>query len=350
MKKSFRKYVLSLLLPVVMTSLVWSGNESKRGTAGGLEVLLPVGARGQALGGANLATTSGIEAIHWNPAGVGKINGSGEALFSHTNYIADVGLSYGAIAINSEGFGTIALSIKSVDFGTIDETTEDFPEGTGATFSPVFSVVGLTYSRMLTDRISVGTTVKVISESIVRTSATGFGFDAGVQYSFAGDSPLSGVKFAVALKNLGPTMAYDGADLERTVDVPNSAPNAPTRPLRFSSQPFELPATLDLGISYDYALGELNRFSVNTIFQNSNFGSDEFRAGLEYAFSEQIFLRGGYSYVQSPNASLTTSIFGVSAGAGLNLDLGGMLIRVDYAYRETEFFMGTNTFAVQLNF
>lgn len=350
MKNVSYKHILMLLLLIGTSVQLWAGNNSKLGTAGGLEVLLPVGARGQALGGSNLATTSGIEAIHWNPAGIGRIVGAGEALFSHTNYIADIGLSYGAVAINAEGFGALALSIKAVDFGSIPETTEDFPEGTGGTFSPLFSVVGLSYSRMLTDRISVGATVKVISERIARTTATGFGFDVGVQYAFASDSPLSGVKFAVALKNLGPTMQYDGADLERTVDVPNSAPNAPIRHLRFTSQPFELPATLDLGISYDYKLSDINRFTVNTIFQNSNFGSDEYRAGIEYAFSEQIFLRGGYSYIPEIRKSFVTSIFGLSAGAGFNLDLGGMQVRFDYAYRETEFFTGTNTVAVQLNF
>ncbi len=342
--------ILQIFILCVSVTTVWAGNERKRGGAGGLEVLLPVGARGQALGGANLATTSGIEAIHWNPAGVGKINGAGEALFSHTQYFADIGLSYGAVAINAEGFGAIALSVKAVDFGNILETTEDFPEGTGSTFSPVFSVIGLTYSRVLTDRISVGATVKVVSESIARTSATGFGFDAGVQYSFASDSPLSGVKFAVALKNLGPTMKYDGADLERTVEVPNSAPNNPNRPLRFSSQAFELPATLDLGISYDYTVAGVNRFTVNTIFQNSNFGSDEFRTGIEYAFNEQVFLRGGYTHAPSQDQSSTASIFGLSAGAGVNLDLGGMSVQVDFAYRETNFFKGTNTLALQLNF
>ena len=342
--------VLQILILCVSVTTIWAGNDSKRGAAGGLEVLLPVGARGQALGGANLATTSGIEAIHWNPAGMGKINGAGEAIFSHTNYIAEIGLSYGAVAINAEGFGAIGLSIKTVDFGSIMETTEDFPAGTGATFSPVFSVVGLTYSRMLTDRISVGATVKVINESIARTTATGFGFDAGVQYSFATDSPLKGLKFAVALKNLGPTMKFDGADLERTVEVPNSAANSPTRPLRFASQAFELPATLDLGISYDYTVADVNRFTVNTVFQNSNFGSDEYRAGLEYAFSEQIFLRGGYAYIPTVQAEAISSIFGMSAGAGFNLDLGGMQVRVDYSYRDTELFLGTNTVAVQLNF
>jgi opacity protein-like surface antigen len=350
MKHAKYLMILQIFVLCLSVSVVWAGNDSKRGAAGGLEVLLPVGARGQALGGANLATTSGIEAIHWNPAGVDKITGSGEALFSHTNYIADIGLTYGAVAIHSEGFGSVALSIKTIDFGSIPETSEDFPEGTGSTFSPVFSVIGLTYSRMLTDRISVGTTVKVISENIARTSATGFGFDAGVQYSFASDSPLKGLKFAVALKNLGPTMTYDGTDLERTIDVPNTAANSPQRQLKFTSQAFELPSTLDLGISYEYSISDINRFTVNTVFQNSNYGSDEYRAGLEYAFSEQIFLRGGYAYIPTVQGGTISSIFGMSAGAGFNLDLGGTQVRVDYSYRDTEYFLGTNTVAVQLNF
>lgn len=349
--KHFKAISVALILALLVSvANVWAGNDSKRGAAGGVEVLLPVGAGGQALGGANLANVAGVEAIHWNPAGVGRMNGSGEAMFSHTTYIADIGLSYGAVAINTQGFGALALSVKTIDFGAIAETNEDYPEGTGSTFSPVFSVVGLTYSQSLTDRISVGATVKVISESIARTSATGFGFDAGVQYAFSQDSPLSGVKFAVALKNLGPTMKYDGADLERSVEVPNSAANAPTRTLRFSSQAFELPATLDLGISYDLKLMDVNRFTFSTIFQNSNFGSDEYRFGAEYAFGEQIFLRGGYMYVPKSANDEVATIFGLTMGAGVNLDLGGMQVRVDYAYRDTEFFDGTNTVSVQLAF
>ena len=352
MKKSkLNMRIVGVLAAILLTIMqVFAGNESKRGNAGAVEVLLPIGARGTALGGANLATVKGLEAIHWNPAGVSHITGTGEAMFSHMSYIADIGVSYGAIAINADKFGTIALSVKSLDFGNIDETSEDFPEGTGSTFSPTFSVIGLTYSRMLTDRISVGATVKVISEKIVRTSATGFGFDAGVQYAFGQDSPLPGLKFAVALKNLGPSMQYDGEDLERLVIPPNSDPKNVERPLKFSSQSFELPSTLDLGVSYDYSISQENRFTLNTIFQNSNFGSDEFRAGLEYAFNEQVFLRGGYTYVPTQGQSTSASIFGISAGGGVNLDLGGMVVSVDYAYRETEFFKGTNSLSLQLNF
>lgn len=351
MKKVKNILGITMVMVVILTSLqeLYAGNEGKRGNAGGVEVLLPVGAVGTALAGSNLATSKGIEAIHWNPAGLAGISGSGEAMFSQMNYIADIGVNYGAVAINSPDFGSIALSIKTLDFGDISETTELFPEGTGETFSPSFSVIGLTYARQLTDRISVGATVKLVSEKILRTSATGVGFDAGVQYAFGDDGPLPGVRFAVALKNLGPTMQYDGADLERNVIPPGSSATT-TRALKFTSQAFELPSTLDLGISYDYKITQSNRFTLNTIFQNSNFGSDEYRAGLEYAFNEQVFLRGGYVYAPSQGEASTASIFGMSAGGGVNLDLGGLIVQVDYAYRETQYFSGTNTFSIKLDF
>ncbi len=59
-----------------------------------------------------------------------------------------------------------------------------FPDGTGSTYSPSFLMVGLTYSKVITDRISVGTNAKLISEKIQNTSANGFAIDVGVQYKF----------------------------------------------------------------------------------------------------------------------------------------------------------------------
>lgn len=343
---------ITLIVVVILVGIqtVLAGNENKRSTAGGLEVLLPVGGRGTAMSGANISTTQGLEAIHWNPAGLSRMNGGGEVMFSNMNYIADIKLTYGAFALQSEELGSIALSIKNLDFGDIKETTEEFSEGTGNIFSPTFSVIGLTYSRSLTDRISVGATIKYVSESILRTNASGVGFDAGVQYAFGVDNALHGLRFAVVLKNLGPSMQYSGADLERTVELPNSSSTQP-RPLTLTSQSFELPSTLDLGISYDYKMGTDNRFTVHTVFQNNNFGSDMYTGGLEYAFNEQIFLRGGYVYSPSQSTEVSTAtIFSYSAGAGVNLDLGGTIIGVDYAYRATEYFAGTNTLSLSLQF
>ena len=81
--------ILGLLL-FAGTVQVFAGNETKTGTAGALEVLLPVGARGTAMGGATNSMLDGVEALNWNPAGLagGWGESSVEAMFSHMDYIA----------------------------------------------------------------------------------------------------------------------------------------------------------------------------------------------------------------------------------------------------------------------
>lgn len=347
MKKDCLKVVIILILA---SAVCVAGDDSKTGTAGAEELLLPVGGRSTALSGSNLATVEGIEAIQWNPAGVAQITGSGEAMFSHMNYFAGIAVEYGAIGITAEGVGTFALSVKALNFGDIQETTDDAPEGTGATFSPSFDVFGLTYARQLTDRISVGFSVKYVSETIVRTSATGFAFDAGVKYAFGAETPLTGLKIGVAVKNLGGQMQYSGADLEQMIVPPNSAAGATPVPLRFTTQSFEMPSTIEIALGYDCHLSTNNRFTLSALFQNSNFGSDEYRFGGEYAFNETFFLRGGYAYSPLEGSTVNSTIFGLSAGAGAAIDLGGVRAQLDYAFRQTQYFQGTNTLSLLLAF
>ena len=83
--------------------------ENVTGTAGASELLIPVGPRGIAMGESNIVTASGIEALFWNPAGVSHMTNNAELLFSYMDYIADIGIQYGAVAANFEGFGTISL-------------------------------------------------------------------------------------------------------------------------------------------------------------------------------------------------------------------------------------------------
>ncbi len=293
-------FCLGLLL---VPAFVYAGNPSKRGTAGALEILLPVGARGTALAGTATASMVGVEAIHWNPAGLSRGWGEGgiEAMFSHMNYFADIAVDYAGIGWNIEDFGTVGLSFRSVNFGDIAETTEDLPEGTGRTFSPTFFTLGVTYSKMLTDRIYIGFTGKFISESILRTNASGFALDGGVIYYLGGNDAWSGLHFGVVLKNIGPNMTYSGAELEESVVPPNSAPGALPEPLAHVAQSFELPSSFALGIGYDYKFEESARFTVMGEFENINFGTDRYRGGLEFAYNEQFFVRGGYQATDGGN-------------------------------------------------
>jgi len=194
------KYILIMIVMCLVTMEIFAGGGKRNGTAGAQELLIPVSARGLAMSGAFTSGITGIDAIFYNPAGLSVSNNSAETMFSYMNYIADINFSFAAVAVHFDDFGSIGFSVRTMDFGDIDVTTVDNPEGTGATFSPTYVVVGMSYSNALTDRIRVGLNINVITEEIGRTSANGIGFDAGIQYSGIGG--IEGLNFGVALKNL----------------------------------------------------------------------------------------------------------------------------------------------------
>ncbi len=170
--KNILKILLAFILVLAMDA--FAGGGKRTGTGGASELLIPVGPRGIAMAEANIATSTGIEALFWNPAGVALMQNNADVIFSHMNYIADIGVEYAAVAANFEGLGVLSFSIKSLGVGDILVTTTENPDGTGETFSPTFIVAGLSYSRQLTETISVGLTGNFISERMADVSASGF--------------------------------------------------------------------------------------------------------------------------------------------------------------------------------
>lgn len=332
---------LLLLLTVAAQVPLFAGSESRKGTAGAMELLIPVGSRGTALGGSTNALASGVEAIHWNPGGMVRAKGV-EVMFSTLTYLADTRLNYFAVASNFGEIGSFGLSLRSLDFGEIPITTVDQPEGTGGTYSPNFITGAFTFSRAFTDRINGGVSVKLISERIVRTSASGFAFDVGVQYG----SKETGLKLGIALKNLGAGMNFDGPDLEYFADIPGQEPGSRQRPLRVPGASFELPSTLEIGLGYEHKMQDNHLLSITGDFQNTNFGSDEYRFGAEYGYNDRLFFRGGY--MLTPNNE--DNIYGPTFGVGVKLPLETSMVEFDYAYRQAEFFDANQWLTVKLGF
>jgi len=168
------------------------------------------------------------------------------------------------------------------------------------------------------------------------------GIDIGVQYFSE-----VGLKLGVALKNLGPEMGFSGDDMEYYISIPGQDPGSRARPVQLSGASFELPSTLEIGVGYDYHANEQNVLSLMGAFQNSNFGSDAFRFGAEYAYDQTLFLRGGYSALTDGNEE---NIYGPTVGAGVRLPVEGATIMFDYAYRVTDFFDANQWFTLKLGF
>ena len=336
--------VLGLLLMLNADTLLAGGGRDRAGTSAAPHLLIPVGARGTALSGAGMATVSGIDATFWNPAGIARSIYDADLVFSHMAYFADMNLEYVAGAVKFGNFGSLGFSVKSLIVGDINVTTEDQPDGTGEILTPNFITVGAHYSKVLSDRVSVGFTTKIISESFQSVEANGIAFDAGVQYR-ATDG-LEGLSIGVVLKDFGTSMEYGGSGLLRRGQVPGV--RRPSSLVRIEAQPSELPTTLEIGTSYRYSLGEESILDLSGVFQSNNFADNEFRFGAEWALQDFIFLRGGYTLADEDNAN--PFIFGLTLGAGVSIQAGEMDLNIDYAFRNVEFLEVNHIFSIHLGF
>ncbi|MDZ7260545.1 MAG: PorV/PorQ family protein [candidate division KSB1 bacterium] len=342
-------FIFSVVLLTVagLVVPVNAGNPEKIGTAAAEERLLPIGARGTALGGACLANINGVEALYWNPAGIANTAQNVEAMFSYMRYIADINITNAAVATRL-GFGSLAFSFQTIGFGEIAQTTEDAPEGTGVMFSPTYFTLSAAFSRTMTDRIYAGVAVKLVSEKIMGMGATGVALDMGVQYITA-----VGVKIGVAMKNYGTGLKFSGSDVERLTELPDTEPQTPPHRLAFPTQHAEFPSTFEMGVSYEFKPMEMSSLLIMGNFRNQNFTNDEILGGAEFAYNDMFFLRGGYSYGtnQTEYAGKKNYIFGPTFGGGFKYTLtGNTRIVLDYTYRVTEFFDDSNIFTVKLLF
>ena len=344
MKSLFFKIAVLSLALVFLVSVNGIAQERRIGTNAASQLLIPVGARHIALGGANLATVSGAEAIFWNPAGAAVSDYTADVMFSYMSHIADININYVALAVKFGGFGTIGFSIKALDIGDIIVTSEVAPDGTGALLSPQFVTAGLTYSRQLTDAISFGGTVNLISESLERVSSNGFAFDFGVQYR--GLAAVNGLNLAVTIKNLGPAMQYGGSGLLNPGQL-NGVDRGAT-PVLIQTQKDELPAYFVVGLSYKMSVGETSSLELGSTFQDNNFQDDTGQFGVEYNYDDMFYVRGGYTI--APDAADETDIYSFTLGGGLHYDFSNIGVTIDYAYRDVDFFDASNVFTIRLGF
>lgn len=349
MKQRILFGALLLCVVLLVTGTVIAQNQ-RTGTSAAPELLIPVGARDLALGGSSIAITQGVEAIHWNPAGLGRLTRSAEGMFSSMSYIADIKVSYGAAAAQFGEFGTVGLSVRSLDFGNIPVTTVEDEDGKlGGTFSPTYVTLGLTYGKLITDAVSVGGTAKLITESIARVSASGMAFDLGLQYH--GLMGYKGLQLGIAVKNIGPSMKFDGTGLLRSAT--SSEGNRPEQRYKSEAASFELPSLIELGVSYAGTTDDgTNLYSVSGSYTNNNLYLDQYKLGGEYGYAldvAKLFVRGGYEFVPQLN-DRKDNVFGLTLGAGVTYDAGGVELTFDYAFRQAEFFDNNNVFSLKLGF
>jgi len=191
------------LLSFVMTPKALFGDTS--GTASFSFLNLPVGARATAMGQAFGSVPNDVQGLAYNPASLATLVAS-QISFQHLTYVADVdqeafmygdakrddGISWG-LSTNYLRVGDITRTVATTD-GAGDGFTEN------GTFSTYDLAMGVSAARPVTDDLKVGTTVKLIHESLSDASSSAGAIDAGILYRLNEEHAWNA---GAAVENLG---------------------------------------------------------------------------------------------------------------------------------------------------
>ena len=347
-----KKIYLFLLCCAFGTSQLFAGNPDRQGEAGAAQLLMNPWAPSAGLHSLNTANVFGAEAMRINPAGLARRPGT-SIMAGYANYLSGTDISQQAVAVSSRGKGgsAIGLSIHSLDFGDVPVTTTLQPDGTGADLQLNFLNIGLTYAYIFDEAVSVGVTLRGVTEGTSDVSAFGFAIDAGVQYVTGENDEF---KFGLSLRNIGSRMAYGGQGLATTAENPDPRTDY-NLTLNQRAQGFEMPSMLNIGISYDF-LADMDEHRVTGIanFTANSFSRDQLGAAVEYAFKEQFIGRLGYRTDMETSALTEVPLYdGLSAGASVRVPLKKgdktRFFSVDYAWRNTRVFNGTHNFGISVN-
>ena len=306
------------------------------------------GARGLAMGGAQVASAEDGNAGYWNPAGlVNQVDYPSVSLM-HAEYFAGIGkYDYLSTAIPLSGsYRTLGFSL--LRFGVDDIPNTLFlvePDGSLnynniQSFSSADYAFLMSYAQVIKDdeaaQISWGANTKIIYRNVGSfAKAWGFGFDAGFLYRTAT------WRFALSARDITTTFnawSFSFTDEEKQVlyltdnDIPvkstelTSPTIVPAIGYNFQiASKLHLLAEADFNTTFD---GQRN-----TLISSSPISIDP-KFGMEANISNTVFIRAGVSNFQRALADGDTLnqkrvwIFQPSLGAGFKVGN----VAIDYAF------------------
>ena len=295
--------------------------QSKVGTVAVPFLQVGVSSRSAGLGDAMVANGAEISAIYWNPALAASLEKS-QAYFNHTTWFADIDLNYGAVMLNFDDVGHVGLSFYALNSGQLEVTTEERPDGTGELFTVQDLMLGLTYSRSLTDRFNIGGTLKLIRSALWNMSASSIAADIGLTYR----TPFNPITLGMSISNFGGEMRMSGTNTAVRYDPdPRVRGNNDGIIADLRTRAWDLPVTFRFGLAYQLMNTRYHKIVVNSDVLYPNNNDNYANAGIEYGLSNMFFLRGGYRQIMLDEAE-----GGVAFGVGFRYHN----FQLDYAYTD----------------
>jgi hypothetical protein len=323
--KIINSFILLTILAALLSMNLFS-QSTRTGASGAAFLNIGTGAKNVALGSAYTAISNDVNQIFCNPAGIALKNQTFQAVFNYNKWICDFNHNSAAISYNLQNIGTFAFGIIAFGASDIPADRDVFPDKpdlisrqidqqTSDTYNYMDMALSLSYSRYLINNLSLGITLKVISETIDDKNSSVIAFDVGSIY----DIGIYDWKIAARLNNLGGDM-------------------------KFYDFQFGLPLSFSIGTSVIPFKNDLLSLLFTLDAYKNQDGPQYFYSGTEISFLDNFKIRGGYKFNYSGTQDektfwrdpINTTIEGVSFGVGLVYPIEGYHINLDYSFTKMD--------------
>jgi len=307
-----RSTLCIFVMLAVLVVAPYSGSQAANKYAG--EFLTHgVGARALGMGSAFVAVSDDVTSGYWNPAGVSDVEGRGVQLMHAETFGDVVNYDTGAYVHPLDDDSGIAVTVVRLAVDDIPFT--DFEQDEDRIYydaaritweSDSETAMLVSYGRRVSDRLSLGGNLKLITKSIANYTCYGAGFDLGVKFD-VGESTTLGAN----LQDVTTTfLSWDTK--ERELIMPTAKVGVAHR--------FDLPS---MGGVLTLAADADVRFENRALADEYHAGavSADTHYGVEFVYRHRVGVRGGLAMGQ------------LTAGAGLSLGS----FEVDYAFGKHEY-------------
>jgi len=333
----FRSALISILIGSALMA------QSKVGTSAAPFLGIEIGPRAVAMGAAFGGLSNDGSVMAWNVGAMSRIEHN-MAYFTYLKWFADINIQYASILYQLPMIGTLGVGLTYVDYGEMEVTTIEKPYGTGELFSASDLSLGVAFARNLTDRFSIGGTVKYIAQSIYNEKAEGVALDIGTLYI----TNFNNLRLGIAIGNFGSKMQMRGRDLFAFHDIdPSVYGNNDKIITELRTDQWNMPLIFRIGVCMPVLTlsGHQVWVAADGVYPSDNVKMANF--GVEYQLYNLFSLRAGYKNMFQGK----TGEQGLTFGSGVLFRMGNSLaFQFDYAFQGFEHLTDVHHFSTSILF
>ena len=269
---------------------------------------LGVGARGLAMSNTQTAIVDDVTSGYWNPGGLASLSSDYQISLMHSEYFAGLAqYDYGAFAMKIDTNSVLGFSIIRFGVDNIPNTTELIDNQGNIDYNRISTFSAADYGFLISyakkskiKGLKYGANVKIIYRQIGSFAhAWGFGIDLGAQYQY------KKWDFGLTAKDVTSTFnAWSYSLNEKTKETFLATGNElPSNSFENTLPRLILGAGRNLKISNSFSLLTALDFDLTfdkkrNVLIRSDFVNVDPHLGLEVAYKNIVFLRGGLGNIQ----------------------------------------------------